>query len=200
MASIHDYTMTVYTNNHHDEYVLDYACVRPSGIRTEIVQGAHRGAVFVYQPKTKPGQVRFSMASKPRWKPLERFHLAGTPMVESVVDMMLTDLGQGTFSARRQRVPIEIGRPIHITSERSNDPMFGGEHGGGETGTPAPPPGFKHETVERDCWVLSNGSVEVAVDAKMLWPVSLKRSSAGKLEAELQVWRMAVNVAPNIER
>ncbi len=198
LKTVKDYSLTVYTEGPHGAFVLDYRCVRPSQIRTEILDGAHRGTVVVYLPQVKDKMVKIQAGDKRLWRSIDKLKIAGTPMVQSVLDQFDTDLSSMPFTLKsHQKVVVDVNKPVVVKADP--DPIMPDERD-----VPPPPPAINPvEHVEHDCYVLTGtkGDVreEMAFDTTTLWPVSLKRWKGKSLDVEAQIWRLSINTAPHID-
>ncbi|MHB2019693.1 MAG: hypothetical protein ACYCW6_22340 [Candidatus Xenobia bacterium] len=199
LKTVTDYSMVVFTAGEHGQYVLNYECVRPANIRTEIMEGAHRGTVIVYLPQVKNKMVKVKAGDKRMWRSIDKLKIAGSPMVQSVLDSFQTDLGAMSFTMKaHQPVTVDVGRPVSNHVNPDQDMALGDERD-----VPPPAPATPVQHVQHDCYMLegSNGDTheELAVDSKTLLPVEMKRWKGKTLEVDAQIWQINLNTSPHID-
>ncbi|MDQ7824729.1 MAG: hypothetical protein RDV48_18150 [Candidatus Eremiobacteraeota bacterium] len=138
VASVADYSFIGYIRLDKGTLVADYRCVRPSTIRAEVLEGNGKGAVILYLPEQKKGEVKVKMGGFRVWRSIERLKLQNTPIVESLVDMILNMMRSGKDVAFKGAVDlfaqVDGSIAVSLNGQGAGTPVAAG------TPTPEPSP------------------------------------------------------------
>lgn len=106
--------------------VVDYRCIRSSqAVRSEILDGQGKGTVVLYIPEQKKDQVKCKSGSFRVWRSIERLKLQDTPVIESLLDMVVKKMknpeNTTTFNGKAT-LNAQLGQDIIITFKTAGEP------------------------------------------------------------------------------
>lgn len=123
--NVNDYTFQSYIKLPNGTSVIDYRCVRPSKVRTEILDGVGKGTTVLYDPDVKKDDVKAKKGAFRVWRSIERLKLQGTPAVESLLDMivdMMKDPNNNVNFEGMATLSATLGAQIDISLKTGGGP------------------------------------------------------------------------------
>jgi hypothetical protein len=84
-----DYSLKGYIRLESGTVIVNYRCVRPQTVRTEITGGKGKGTVVLYVPDQRKDQVKAKSGSFRVWRNIRKLKIENTPLVESLLDTLL---------------------------------------------------------------------------------------------------------------
>ncbi|HEY3998298.1 MAG TPA: hypothetical protein VGO93_05500 [Candidatus Xenobia bacterium] len=206
LKAVHDYQATAAIRSDRGNMVIDYRCIRTpdllgatQGVRTEILQGAHQGAVILWRSAVKDRMVRVQIGQKRVWRSVTRLKLQGTPMVTSILDDIASHLDEGKVTVQPDTVTLQVGQAVPAGPDDGlgRDPELDAP----VAATPGRLPAAQAE--QKKCWLLkcSHGDEqdEVCLDQATLMPVRWRFWRHGKLTISADLWSLQLNVSSKLE-
>ncbi|MHB2019915.1 MAG: hypothetical protein ACYCW6_23490 [Candidatus Xenobia bacterium] len=196
IETLENYAMMVYLQADGNEFVLQYRCTQHQQIRVEVLDGPMCGTVACFSGRDPQHvKVHFGDGATCTYSTSK---LQGTPIVESVLDMLAGEIQHNQVSVKSvQQVSLDVGRPIELISlqhEETVPRLDDGALGRSESvsGAPAPRRLIARRTVQHNCTVLEGHlnaiRQELYLDSSTLDPVEVKVYRGKHLEGLAEVW------------
>jgi hypothetical protein len=116
LYGVDDYTLRGYIRIESGSVTVDYRCVRPDTVRTEILAGKGKGTVVLYVPDQRKDQVKAKSGAFRVWRNIKKLKIENTPLVESLLDMLLRMMSDMKGAAFKGDVHMEarLGEKVEV--------------------------------------------------------------------------------------